>query len=162
MSRKPCAPGSIWTLQRRQDGGWLDRGETASDAGGAVTFEDTDVRPGTRYEYRVRGTVGAEAIVSGIAEASIPRVSLGISNAGTNPARGGRLALAFSLADDGPARLEVIDVSGRLIASQSVGSYGAGRHEISLDLGERLRSGIHFVRLTQSGHRVTTRLTVLE
>ena len=79
-----------------------------------------------------------------------------------NPSYNGRLQVRFSLPSASRATLELVDVGGRRVASRNVGTLGAGRHELVLGEGQRLSSGIYFVRLTQGAQVVTTRVTVLK
>lgn len=77
-----------------------------------------------------------------------------------NPAGAGT-AVEFSLPDAAPARLEVFDVAGRLVARRDAGAYGAGPHRVTL---EELRSqppGLLFVRLTRAGRSLVARATHL-
>lgn len=75
-----------------------------------------------------------------------------------NPSRGGALTVRFSLSTDAPARLELLDVAGRRIASHEV---GAGQHTLDLGAGRRLAPGLYLVRLTQGANTRTTRVAVL-
>ncbi len=72
------------------------------------------------------------------------------------------LPRSFALPVASRATLELVDVSGRRVASRDVGTLGAGRHEMNLGEGQRLSSGIYFVRLTQGVNVATRRVTVLE
>ena len=92
------------------------------------------------------------AVVSGTVDA------LALHAFGSQPARG-TLWVEFALGD-GPARLELLDVTGRRVASRDVGALGPGRH--ALALGERLHSGVYLARLTQGGRARTTKAVVLE
>ena len=65
----------------------------------------------------------------------------------TNPALGGRMALAFTLPSAASARLEVMDVTGRRVFTREVGRMGAGRHTVHVGGDTPLRSGVYFVRL---------------
>jgi hypothetical protein len=76
-----------------------------------------------------------------------------------NPARGGAATLAFTLADDSPARLEVIDLAGRLRFRREVGALGGGTHRIAVP--ERLGAGVYFVRLTCGRDVVRARSAVI-
>ena len=78
-----------------------------------------------------------------------------------NPAAGGRLRVQLELRDNGAARLDVIDLAGRLIASRDVGRFGPGRHEIDLENGGRMRPGIYFLRLRQGAAEDRSRVVVL-
>ncbi|MEP7224661.1 MAG: T9SS type A sorting domain-containing protein, partial [Actinomycetota bacterium] len=79
-----------------------------------------------------------------------------------NPSRGGALRFSLSLPGAESATLQLVDVRGRLVASQEVGSLGAGRHVVDLASGMKLRAGVYLVRLTQGGLARTTRAVVLD
>ena len=76
-------------------------------------------------------------------------------------ASGTGLRVAFSLPSGEPARLEVFDIAGRVVARREVGSLGPGRHVADLG-GHRLSSGWYVLRLTQSGKQVTTKAVVMK
>jgi hypothetical protein len=88
-------------------------------------------------------------------------LAFGIQSAGPNPAMHGRLIVRFALSSAAPARLTVLDVSGRRVMSREVGSLGAGQHEGDLMAGGKLRPGLYFVRLEQARDVQTIRVTVL-
>lgn len=100
---------------------------------------------------------------AGPVEASAPLVSTGASRLAltvANPAVQ-RLSIAFMLPEVAPARLEILTVSGRRIASREVGGMGAGRHTIEVGDGGRV-PGIYFVRLTQGSVSVVQKVAVIE
>jgi len=55
----------------------------------------------------------------------------------------------------------VLDVAGRAVLSREVGSLGAGRHTVALDLGANAAPGIYWLRLTQSGRALLARAAVI-
>jgi len=67
----------------------------------------------------------------------------------------------FALRDESPARLALIDMAGRTLASSEVGAMGPGAHSIDLAGGRSVAPGVYFVRLIQAGARVHTRIAVL-
>ena len=71
----------------------------------------------------------------------------------------GSVQVEFSLPDGGPARLEMVDIAGRLVASSEVGSLGAGRH--ALAIGRDLPSGIYLVRLRHQQGRASAKAAVV-
>ena len=75
-----------------------------------------------------------------------------------NPSRGGALTVHFSLPTDAPARLELLDVAGRRIASHDV---GMGQHTLDLGVGQHLAPGLYLVRLTQGTNVRVARVAVL-
>jgi hypothetical protein len=97
----------------------------------------------------------------GVGDAAPGRLALAIRAAMPNPAVGGRLSVEFTLRDGSPAKLELLDVAGRALASKQVGSFGPGRHSIDLSNGRALSPGIYFLRLTQGGSEVKARAAVL-
>ena len=72
-----------------------------------------------------------------------------------NPSRA-RLRVMFVLADSRSATLELLDVSGRRLAFQEVGSLGPGRHALDLGAGATFPPGVYKVRLTQGERRQVT------
>lgn len=77
-----------------------------------------------------------------------------------NPAPSDAL-LEFSLPDGASARLDVFDVSGRMVASREVGSYGAGTHRIAVPELRQAPAGLLFVRLVRDGKTLVARATHL-
>ena len=79
--------------------------------------------------------------------AAVPQVvEFGFHRLSPNPSRGA-LTLEFSLADNRPAYLQVIDVSGRRVVERDLGSPGPGRHVF--ELRETLPPGLYGLRLVQ-------------
>jgi len=91
------------------------------------------------------------------AAGEVPRFDLALHRVGPNPARG-ELWVEFSLADGGPASVELMDIAGRRIAVREVGSFGAGRHR--LELREDLPAGVYLVRLAQGTRTRVTKVAV--
>ena len=85
---------------------------------------------------------------------------LGLEGLRPNPTQGLRL-VAFTLVDDSPATLEVLDLAGRRVSLREVGGLGAGRHVIALDAGARLAPGAYIMRLTQEGRSLCARGVVV-
>jgi hypothetical protein len=73
----------------------------------------------------------------------------------------GQIPIEFALGDGSAARLELLDVAGRALASQQVGTFGPGRHALDLSPGRALTPGIYFLRLTQAGREARARVAVL-
>ena len=75
------------------------------------------------------------------------------------PSRGA-VGVELSLPDARPARLDLIDVAGRRVATRELGPLGPGRHRVELAAG--LRSGLYLVRLTQGDRSRTAKAAVLD
>lgn len=94
-------------------------------------------------------------------EPGTPRVGLALEGPRPNPARPGRLVIAFVLASDAPATLELTDLAGRRRVVKAVGALGPGRHTIDLAAGNRFAPGIYFLKLTQGTGTRVARAVVL-
>jgi len=68
--------------------------------------------------------------------------------------------VALSLPNPAPARLDLLDVTGRLTWSQEVDSPGAREHTVQLGAGS-LPSGVYLVRLSQAGRAWTARVVIV-
>jgi hypothetical protein len=75
-----------------------------------------------------------------------------------NPARRTPLMIGFTLPISAPARLEVLDVSGRRIMAREIGALGPGPHRLAM--AATLPPGIYLIRLSQ-GSNVRVRRAVL-
>jgi hypothetical protein len=78
-----------------------------------------------------------------------------------NPARG-HLRVTFSLPDARPARLELIDISGRRVGGAELSRFGAGLHSFDLARGAMPAPGVYWVRLTHGERSLTSRVAVIE
>ena len=78
-----------------------------------------------------------------------------------NPSRGGQLSVTFALPSSAPARLELLDVSGRRVVTREVGALGAGPHVVALAANRSLPPGLYLVRLAQGVNVRVTRVAVL-
>ena len=149
-------------LERRgDDGAWtrIDSGVVGDD--GHLRFVDTSVEGGRRYAYRLAFVDGALTLYSSEAEIVVPSgLSLALGVPQPNPASG-RVALTVTLPDGAPARLSLVDVAGRVVATRDVGSLGAGVHRVPFGEGRALAPGLYVARLEHAGRVLTARLTVL-
>ena len=85
---------------------------------------------------------------------------LAIRRVSPNPAAHGRLAVEFVLRDGSSARLELLDVAGRVLETQNVALPSPGARALEfLDAGA-LRPGIYFLRLRQSGTEARARVAI--
>jgi hypothetical protein len=150
------------TVQRSETNGpWLDLGITVPDGAGRVAFTDRDVIAGSRYGYRLGLVVQGHETFLGETLVDIPRTyPLALAGVRPHPATAD-FAVAFSLPDGQPARLEVFDLAGRLVAAQEVGVLGGGNQVVRFGEGRSLASGVYAIRLTRGGRAVTTRAVIV-
>ena len=81
--------------------------------------------------------------------------------ASPNPAHGGLARFALTLERDADVRLDVFDLSGRLVATPQRGRLAAGEQVVTWSLGRRTPAGVYFARLEALGQTRITRLTVV-
>lgn len=154
------AAAGLAVERRRDDGDWAALASVTADATGRVVFEDAALEPGTRYFYRLAVAEDDGPVYRGETWVQNPALeaaaALSLRGPLANPSAGA-LRVAFTLAGDAPARLELIDIAGRRRAQFDVGGMGAGEHVVDLGEGATLQPGLYFVRLTQSGRTLTAR-----
>ena len=148
---------------------WTSIATVTASPTGAVSYVDNDVAPGGHYSYELavasqRGQfVGGQVAVNipgALAVPVQPGVHFALRPVSPNPVAGGFHA-NFALPNSDPARLDVVDVSGRVVVTNEVGALGAGVHHVTLGSARDFAPGMYFVRLSRSGQTLTTRAIVL-
>lgn len=113
------------------------------ESGGIVVWQNSF----TVYAKRLLGNGGLSTV--GVEHAA-PPIASRLHAPTPNPSRGA-VALQFELAEEGPVRLVIHDMQGRLVQELARGSHRAGVHHASWDArdsrGERLAPGVYFARL---------------
>jgi hypothetical protein len=146
------------TLQRRTvESDWVDLALLDADGTGRIVYEDHSPVAGERFGYRLQfGDHGA----CGEAWVTMPRGSLALRGFLPNPASG-RPVVGLTLGSSAPARLEVLEVTGRRVLTRDVTGFGIGLHEVPLGGARPLAPGLYLVRLYQAGEVRTARGLVL-
>jgi formylglycine-generating enzyme required for sulfatase activity len=158
---------AVATVYRSSVGGeWMRIGEVTADGAGYLRYTDPIDATATRVGYRL-GII--EAGIEGFygeTWVDLPTRNVALTFAlayvRPNPSHGERLSVAFTLPTAAPARLELLDVSGRRVVEREVGSLGAGPHAVDLGQGTRLAPGLYLVRLTQGANTRVARVAVLQ
>ena len=133
----------------------------APDGAGGAIVAWQDARNGPLDIYAQR--VGPAGLLGGTVDApQAPAVALALDAVHPNPWRGGSLLVQFTLPTTAPARLELLDVAGRRVASHEIGSQGPGRHTVELGERQHLASGLYLVRLTQGANVRVARAVMLK
>jgi hypothetical protein len=149
-------------LYRRAPGcGWARYASLAPDPAGRLAFEDTNVRPGGRYGYRVGLDWDPVERIAGEAEVTVPLFGFGLAGIRPAPVRDAAARVAFVLSGEGAARLQVFDVAGRVVSARALAGLGPGPHEVPLDAGPHLSPGIYLVRLSEGRRSATARAVVI-
>jgi hypothetical protein len=150
------------TLERSEGRGeWRALATLSPDGEGALRYDDREVAPGRRYGYRLAWTENGAPRTSAEAWLETPlALQLALQGFTPNPSPASA-TVAFTLPEAGPARLELLDVAGRRVASHDVGSRGAGRHALRLDEHGPLAPGLYLLRLTTPARTLTARGVVV-
>jgi probable HAF family extracellular repeat protein len=150
-------------VQRRgENEDWSYLADVASDGTGLIAYEDFAVQPGQRYGYRLEIVGSDPREYVGEAWVNVPaREAFAIRGFAPNPSPASP-TVAFALPTPGPARLDVLDVMGRRVASREWVSLEAGAHTIPLGAEVRLPPGVYVVRLTFAAETITANGIVLE
>lgn len=135
---------------------WVVLAQVAPDGLGRVVYVDRAVVASARYAYRLSSAAGDLGPEVWVEVPAAPRLAL--RGAATNPSPA-RLEVLFTLPDGAPARLELLDVAGRRMATRAVGGLGAGDHR--LDLGASLHPGLYWIVLRRAGERRVARVVVV-
>lgn len=154
------AAGLSASVERRSEGSdWLVLGSATSDGSGHLRYEDRAVSAGTRYAYRLGYVENGVERFSAETWVEVPALKLALDGLRPNPAVG-ELAASFTLQSGAPARLQLLDVAGRVWLTREVGALGAGNHVVRLG-GEAVPAGMYWLRLTQAGWSLLARGVVV-
>lgn len=133
---------------------WIRAVHAAADGGAYVAWESADGPPGQPVVVEIWMTRLLPTSLVAVA----PRVStLRLSAPRPNPARAA-VALDLTLPDDSPARVELLDVAGRVLRSRRVEE--AGPHLVTFDGLASLAPGLYFARATSRVGSTAVRVVV--
>ena len=152
-------PGAT-VYRRTESTEWSALGSVSPDGTGLMVFRDRQVAPATRYGYRLGVAQAGGERFAGEAWVNVPSAAFALEGARPNPVTRG-FTVAFSLADAGPARLDVMDLAGRRVFGREVGALGPGEHRVDLAGGRTPPPGVYLVRLTREGEALTARACVV-
>lgn len=152
--------GERAAVYRREAGTeWSSIATVENPGSGTLAYQDHAVTPGGRYGYllavpSLRGAVvGGEIWVDVPNSASVPPnpLTFALSPVRPHPVVD-RLLVSFTLVGEAPARLDLLDVSGRRVLS--LGAAGPGPHQLDLGRARDFPAGVYFLRLTQAGRSI--------
>lgn len=140
---------------------WERLGVALRDGEDGLAYEDRQILPGARYAYRLTYLEAGEVRVTGESWIEVPLATrFALRGVTPNPSAGDPV-VAFSLAGHEPARLEVYDLHGRLVASREWAAIGPGDHRVQIPGPEPLRAGVYGLRLRQGSQVATARAVVI-
>ncbi len=152
-------------------GAWTSLSIPVRDEGGISVAEDSAAPSDGVSWYRLSTTdVDGSVVVTGPIRptASSPTpipvpATLALSAPVPNPGRGS-LRFSFTLSRDGEARVTVLDLQGRVVATPAGGNYTAGPHSVTwnaLSTDRDAPPGLYFLRLRAEGRTVIRRAALL-
>ena len=143
-----------WRTMRIDDDALVQSGVVTADSLGRVTIEAVRVyRGGTLL------SIGDETLLGVPGGGASPPARLALS-LGRNPVRGAGDAFV-SWARAGEGRVDLLDVSGRRVATLQHGPVAAGTSRVALG-SHALRPGLYWVVASDGRDRVTKRIVVLQ
>ncbi|NOT33531.1 MAG: T9SS type A sorting domain-containing protein [Candidatus Eisenbacteria bacterium] len=148
-------------LRRDADGSTHSLGSPSAEGGGLYGSEDHSVQPGGRYSYRLRVGELLAAYESAEIEITVPRPELRLARAFPNPATGS-VNLRFSPGRPGPIALDLLDLAGRRVASQSLVADDYSEQRVRFELETSLPAGLYWLRLSQGVATATMKLAIVK
>jgi hypothetical protein len=145
-------------VERSSGSGWQEVGPIRLEDSGQVRYEETPP-PGV-YDYRLAFDVGGQRIYAGEAHLTVPASELGLGRCvWDGPA--GVFRATVSTVGSAPVRLEFLDVSGRLVASDSWAAIGDGHQERAVPARAGVTPGVFWARISENGKSRVRRFVVL-
>ncbi len=152
--------GETMRLYRRAVPGELaPAGELTADGSGMIVFEDLDAVAGRSYEYAIGITQNGVERMLGNVWVDVPVTAEFALRAAQGAQGNGTLRFVVKVPSSAPARLELVDITGRRLATQELGSLNAGEHTVQIN--SAARSGVYWGRLSQAGKMVTAKVAVV-
>lgn len=152
--------GEQMRLYRRAVPGELvPAGQLTADGSGMIVFEDQDAVAGRSYEYAIGITNNGIERVLGNVWVDVPETAAFALRAINDAQNGSTLRFVVKVPSATPARLELVDITGRRMADRDLGVLGAGEHTV--ELSSSVRPGVYWGRLSQAGKMVTAKVAVV-
>ncbi len=137
----------------------------ARDGDGTIQASKNFIFSGAWFQSSTFGLTGDWIIRAGVEPQSQTDVdpsgplALALARLGPSPSAGS-VRLSVTLPTDDPASLDLLDVTGRRVASRSLGSLGPGRHSVNLVAEGPLKSGVYFALLRHRDQERMVRVVV--
>jgi len=112
--------------------------------------------------YRLQTTLYGTPVITSVDDPAYAAPGLRLQLPGPNPSRTGSWTASFTTPWRGPARLELVDTSGRRWKRADVAALEPGTHQVALEGWGRVPPGTYFVRLTQNGRSVSRKVMRVE
>ena len=151
-------------LQRsnHESGPWAAVPAEATTAGDLVSVLDSSVELGGSYWYRlsIRFADGTRTESEPLRVTTAGMVANELRLLGAAPAAG-PVRVRFGVAADGFAKLSVLDVNGRAVATLASGTMTRGARELTWNDARSLPAGVYFVRLEAPGYSKSVKMVLM-
>jgi hypothetical protein len=91
----------------------------------------------------------------------VSAVNVGFRFEGARPSPGRTLTLSFTIPTNDPVRLDLFDLRGRAVLTQTIPGVGPGAHLIRISDADRLPPGNYLMRLSQGGSSRSKKVVLL-
>ena len=153
----PSAPMRLNVERAIGNGPWTFAGPADIASAGVIEYHDHDARPGERHRYRLVDEAGERW--SAEASVDVPSRVAGLMLGSIRPNPVQREArVSFALASDAPARVEVLEISGRRVMTVPISS---GTRSLELSIPRAVAPGIYWIRLTQGAASAIARMVLV-
>ena len=152
---------SMTSDPRMQPDYTLESGSPCIDAG-AISIAWNGMRVSAGDYLGMAPDLGARESAGGLTVSAPPPAApagMALAAVRPNPASGA-VAISFTLAERGPARIELMDLAGRRVLVRELGALDRGIHVVRLPEARGLATGVYRVRLVQGGRSVSTPMIV--
>ena len=152
------------TVERRAPGeAFRALAAVYADGTGTLRYEDRDITPGARYAYRLVWSEAGGTQTSPEVWIEVPIAArFALTGASPNPSPRSSLSIAYSFAESAPARFELYDAQGRVVARRDLASREPGAHRERFAEAAGLRAGLYWLRLTQGANSATARVVLVD
>ena len=158
--RASSAPDRVPVSRRVQGGMWTAVGVAIRDSDGALRYTDAEVGSGQTVVYRLAWPAPGGQLPVGEVSFTVGLPARQALLVRGNPTQG-IVMLDLDLTGDGAARVQLLDLAGRVLIERAVDPSAAGRRPFALPAPSGARPGLYFVRLTSSAGVATGRVTLL-
>jgi hypothetical protein len=156
----PGTGSDLFVSRRTESTFWESIASVEAEPSRRVVFEDIRVVPGVRYGYRLELRHGLSSEFTEPTWIEVPaKPHLLLHGAYPNPVTD-RLRIAFELPDSKSVRLEILDVTGRVVLRRKMSGLSEGGHVVDVGPSNLFAPGLYCLSIEQDGRRAVSRVLI--